>query len=67
MSDESESDRKDRRVRIKDYVAEIERQAMFGDPEADHCRADDLLCELLTEIGYWEVVEAWRKVEKWYA
>lgn len=57
----------DRRSRIADYVAEIERQCMFGDAEADHSRADDLLCELLAELGYQEVVEAWRKVDKWYA
>lgn len=61
------TEEEDREIRIKDYVAEIERQCMFGDSEADHYRADSLLCELLAEIGYGEVVKAWEKVGKWYA
>ena len=40
---------------------------MSGDPEADHSRADEILCELLESLGFAEVVEAWEKIEKWYA
>jgi hypothetical protein len=38
-----------------------------GDIEAAHGNADGILCELLTELGYADVVEAWNKVPKWYA
>jgi hypothetical protein len=26
-----------------------------------------VLCELLTALGYEQVVEAWNKINKWYA
>lgn len=38
-----------------------------GDPEAAHSIADRVLCDLLIDIGYADVVEAYRKVRKWYA
>lgn len=37
------------------------------DKEIAHLRADDLLCALLKELGYSEVVEAWERIPKWYA
>ncbi len=37
------------------------------DVEVAHIRADDILCKLLTELGYSEVVEEFEKVRKWYA
>jgi len=38
-----------------------------GDTELAHSSADDVLCELLQTLGYSDVVEAWGKVDKWYA
>lgn len=38
-----------------------------GDAEACHSMADALLCEMLVILGYDEIVEAWNKVDKWYA
>ena len=38
-----------------------------GDTEIDHVRADEILCELLTELGCSEVVEAFNEIDKWYA
>ena len=37
------------------------------DIESAHCDADQALCDLLTELGYHEVVAAYLKIEKWYA
>jgi len=37
------------------------------DKERDHCEADDILCELLSSLGYGEVVDQFNKLEKWYA
>lgn len=42
-------------------------QELPGDPEYDHAEADRVLCQLLLAIGFDDVVEAWRKVPKWYA
>ena len=38
-----------------------------GDTEADHVRADEVLCSLLETLGYSDVVEAWNNIDKWYA
>lgn len=38
-----------------------------GDTEISHSMADDVLCELLVKLGCSDVVEEWKKVEKWYA
>ena len=37
-----------------------------GDPEVAHGMADDLLCELLDELGYGEGVEIYTNLKKWY-
>ena len=37
------------------------------DPDQAHRNADEALCDLLTSLGYEDVVEAFNKVEKWYA
>jgi hypothetical protein len=37
------------------------------DAEDFHVTADRCLCELLTALGYGEIVELYEKVEKWYA
>lgn len=38
-----------------------------GDIDADHSFADELLCELLTMLGYRQTVDAFRKLPKRYA
>jgi hypothetical protein len=38
-----------------------------GDPEIAHVNADEILCELLTSLGFSDVVEEFKKVPKWYA
>lgn len=37
------------------------------DIEAAHSDADDVLCKLLSSLGYADVIEQWEKVDKWYA
>lgn len=38
-----------------------------GDTEMSHIEADEVLCELLCHLGYSEVVDAYNKIDKWYA
>ena len=38
-----------------------------GDEEVCHGRADDLLCEILNDLGYNDIVEEFEKLPKWYA
>lgn len=37
------------------------------DPEAAHSKADDLLCDILAEIGLEEIANEFDAVEKWYS
>jgi hypothetical protein len=47
-------------------IAAYQQQSTWTDIEADHCNADDILCEILTELGYEEIVEMFESIEKWY-
>lgn len=38
-----------------------------NDTEMAHSNADDVLCALLDELGYGDVVAEYRKVRKWSA
>ena len=38
-----------------------------GDVEMAHMEADDLLCELLIELGYGEGVKVFDNMHKWYS
>ena len=49
------------------YVALMKAQVENWDNEIAHAEADDLLCKLLQELGYSEVVDEFKKVGKWYA
>lgn len=37
------------------------------DPEVDHRIADGILCDVLMELGYSDLVDAYEKITKWYA
>lgn len=38
-----------------------------GDTESNHAQADDILCEILTDLGYGDIVAEYDKIGKWYA
>lgn len=48
-------------------IKRLRKEQKSNDTEAAHCEADDILCELLTALGYQDVVEEFKKVRKWYA
>jgi hypothetical protein len=43
------------------------RLSIDGDTEAVHGNLDDLLCEILKEHGYTELVEFFQKLDLWYS
>jgi hypothetical protein len=45
-------------------LAEIKKDT---DTEVAHIDADDVLCQLLSDLGYDDVVMAYRQIGKWYA
>lgn len=48
-------------------LAEMKKLAECDDYEYGHSRADDILCELLVQLGGEDIVDAYVKVHKWYA
>ena len=49
------------------YIERLKLSAKSDDTEGAHCYADEVLCDLLIELGYTKVVEAYHEVDKWYA
>jgi hypothetical protein len=50
-----------------EMVKRLQVQVGNRDKEVAHICADDILCELLRELGYTEVVEKYHEVSKWYS
>lgn len=48
-------------------LSELKAAQANSDIESAHGDADDVLCDLLRELGYGDVVDAWLQVPKWYA
>lgn len=51
----------------EEYAEMIQYECQHGDTEAAHCRADELVIQLLAKLGYAKTVNAWENVPKWYA
>lgn len=51
----------------KHCFAELRGLQESGDTESAHAEADEILCEVLTALGYGDLVEEYRKVPKWFA
>jgi hypothetical protein len=51
----------------EEAIKHLKEQATNWDKEEAHGKADDILIAYLRELGENELVEAWRKVPKWYA
>ena len=57
-----------RRVNHTDIcIALRELHCSSDDTEAAHAMADKLLCDMLERLGYNEVVDAYKIIDKWYA
>lgn len=48
------------------YAQYIEEECHEEDIEYNHERADDILLEILEELGYYKTIEAFRSVSKQY-
>lgn len=55
--------------RNADYVTRMQEisEESKQDPESAHVKADDLLCEILTDLGYGDVVNIFNNMERWYS
>lgn len=52
---------------IKEAVEKMKECVNNGDTEVAHIDADNILCDVLTQLGYKELVDLYEKVKKWYA
>ena len=50
-----------------EYAARLRDTCNSGDAEADHAKADAVICELLELLGFTETVRAYEEVDKWFA
>lgn len=51
----------------EEALEELKVIAKDTDTEVAHVDADDVLCQLLSDLGYNDVVMAYRQIGKWYA
>lgn len=49
------------------YLERLQALQKRNEPESNHSIADEILCELLCELGYQEIVDTFKSLEKWYA
>jgi hypothetical protein len=54
-------------VNREQYLKEMQACVENNYQEDAHIDADALLCRLLEELNYGDVVELWYKVGKWYS
>jgi hypothetical protein len=48
-------------------IKELKELQKSSDTELAHSLADDILCDLLEELGLIDVVIEYEKIEKWFA
>lgn len=48
-------------------ISRLKEQQENGDIEIAHANADMILCELLTSLGFSDVVSEYKKIDKWFA
>jgi len=51
----------------KEALLALQQEQENFDPEIAHEKADQILCNLLVELGYGDIVIEYAKVQKWYA
>ena len=52
---------------LQEFIEKMQEYVSSDDPESAHIDADHLLCELLTKLGYENLVQKYDEVTKWYA
>lgn len=55
------------KVDTRGYIAKLKQLQTINDTEYAHIEADDVLTDLLNELGYNDILDEYSKVDKWYA
>lgn len=48
-------------------MKELSEECSHGDTELVHCRMDELMCKILTTLGYGDGIKVFDETKKWYA
>jgi len=51
----------------ENYINKLKEEQGSDDTEEAHCNADDILCDVLIALGYQDIVDEYKKVNKWYS
>ena len=51
---------------VQDYINRLITLQKNGDPEIDHAETDNILCEIIAQLRYPEIVKEYDKIEKLY-
>ena len=52
---------------FKEKMIYLNYEANHHDAEGPHAMADDLMCEILSDLGYDEGVKLFQDMRRWYA
>ena len=55
------------KVYLEKFKAILELEKKNEDYEVSHSKADELVIEILIQLGYKELAEAYESISKWYA
>lgn len=58
---------KGKKIDTTNIIKELKSLSDICDEEVAHLKADKILCNLLSELGYADVVEQYNEIEKRYA
>ena len=50
-----------------EFLKDMQRVADSNDTEWKHGCMDDMMCDLLEQLGYGEAIEVFRHTDKWYS
>lgn len=59
--------KRERKRKFTNELHQLRKLSRSDDTEVAHVEADDILCGVLIELGYENLVEAYEKIRKWYA
>lgn len=58
---------KEKHQKYLKQMRQANKESRDDDAESWHIKADDILCELLNELGFKQIVEEYGKVKRWYS
>lgn len=55
------------KINVKEIKEKLKKLQQSDDVELSHYEADQIICKLLDNLGYTDIVKEYNKISKWYA